>query len=232
MSNLLKEKVCCPICGSSDLTDLIYHQNNYQCKTCGHLFKGGLFNYDWYKKVDYWYKDSLETLQRYQKMFYAVFEDFIQEGNCLEIGAADGDFLYHVNKHFPNVQLTYNELVDKCRQEYNSFIHDKIIGDFTKLNIQGKTFKNIFLMDVIEHFDDIYSSMYKLMDLMECGSRLFIVTNNGDFLNSHNELIYHQEHLNIFSGKSWELFYSKFPVKELLHFNSPQGLSFIVLEKK
>lgn len=222
---------CCPICGSENLEDLIYHQNNYKCKECGHLFKGGMFNYDWYKIVDYWYKDSPETLRRYQKMFYAVFEDFVLPGNTLEIGAADGDFLYHVNKHFPDNKITYSELTDICRKEYNDFISEKIIGDFTKLEFNSTTYKNIFLNDVIEHFDNIWGSMDKLMSLMETGSRLFIITNNGDFLNAHNELIYHQEHINIFTAKSWEIFTNKYPLKELLHFNSPQGLSFMVMEK-
>lgn len=224
-------KTVCPICGSSKVEDLVYHQNNYRCQNCGHLFKGGLFNYDWYKQVDYWYKDSAEHLRRYQKMFYSVFEEFIREGKVLEIGAADGDFLYHIHQNFPEAEITYNELIDMCREEYNGFITEKLIGDFTKLDLQGKTYKNIFLNDVIEHFDTIKESFEKILDALELGGRIFIVTNNGDFLNAHNELIYHQEHLNIFSRKSWNLLISKYPVIENLHFNSPQGLSFIVIEK-
>lgn len=230
--------VRCPICGSDDITDLVYHQGNYKCNNCGHLFKVGNFDYKWYTDVDYWYKDDPDTLRLYQKMFFAVFEDYFKNDEkfniyTLEIGAADGDFLYHVHNRYPFQHLFYNELQDNCRKAYNDFIEKKIILDFTKAEDTAvlHKFDNIVLNDVIEHFDDVHGAMDKLVDFLVDGGRLMFITNNGDFLNAHNELIYHYEHLNIFSAKSWKKFIEDYPVKELLHFNSPQGLSFIVLEK-
>ena len=219
----------CPICKSDNIVDLIYHQGNYKCNNCGHLFKKGVFDYLWYIKNDYWYKDDKYTLQIYQKMFFSVFEDFIVNNtSCLEIGSADGDFLYWVKDKIKNID--YNELVDILRVEY-TFINNKLIGDLKNICFKKK-YQNIFLNDVIEHFDDIFTYMGIIVKLLDKKGRLFIITNNGDSINSHNELIYHQEHLNIFSKKSFDIFISNFSnIKEIFKFNSPQGLSFIVLEK-
>jgi len=222
-------KIICNICKSENVQDLIYHQNNYKCLDCGHLFKNGNFDFSWYKKVDYWYKDSPDTLRLYQKMFYGIFEDFIlQYDNALECGAADGDFLFHLSKKIKNIY--YNELDDLLRNDY-FFVKDKFIGDIKKIDFKGNKFQNIFLNDVIEHFDDIYFYTSILNNILAKEGRLFLITNNGDFLNVHNELIYHYEHYNIFTKKSFSLFIKNFNFKEVLYFNSPQGLSFIVLEK-
>jgi len=220
--------VLCPICYESNIQDLIYHQNNYKCLHCGHLFKDGAFDFNWYKKVDYWYKDSAETLRLYQKMFYSIFEDYIlKTDNALEIGAADGDFLFHLSKKVNSIY--YNELEDLFRSGYSC--KEKFIGDLKTIDFKNQKFQNVFLNDVIEHFDDIHYYMKILEDITEEGSRLFLITNNGDFLNAHNELIYHHEHYNIFTHRSFSIFLDEFKFKEVLYFNSPQGLSFIVLER-
>jgi SAM-dependent methyltransferase len=219
----------CPICKSNNVLDLIYRQGNFKCSDCGHLFKYGIFDYTWYKKIDYWYKDSKEHLLLNQKSFYAVYENFIVNYlNALEIGAADGDFLSLLTKKIN--YLYYNELVDNLRPEYKNKIQKKYIGDLKEIKFDQK-FKNIFLNDVIEHFDNPKQYMDIIYNLLEENGRLFLLTNNGDFLNAHNEIIYHNEHCNIFTRKSFDIFIQEYNFKKILHMNTFNGLTFIILEK-
>lgn len=225
----------CPICNTHS-KDLMYKQGIYQCTNCNHLFRTNAPDYKFYSDVDYWYKDP--HLDLYQKMFHSFFSDFILPGQSIEFGAADGDFLYHVSQQYRHNTLVYNELVDILRPKYNPLIFKKYIGTFedtvNTLILEEELFSNVFMIDVIEHLkQEIYSVISDLSTILTNGGRLFIVTNNGDAINSHNEMYYHQEHVNIFSNKSWNMLLQCTPeLKTVIKWNSPQGLTFIVLEKQ
>ena len=87
-----------------------------------------------------------------------------------------------------NNTIFYSELVDILRPEYENLSFNKIIGTIDDCNLSK--FSNIFLIDVIEHLDDIRGSISKLIDMLENNGRIFISTNNGDVFDTFLQLFY------------------------------------------
>lgn len=234
----------CPICNGENLNDLIYHQGIYRCFDCQHLFRSDStsFDYNFYEERDYWYKDP--EWGRFMKTYFAFFEDMIEEDGTkpsLEIGAADGSFLQHLhNLQRDNTvnapQIYYNELVDILLPSLQNEIpkQRRLIGPIEKsITNVGVKFRNVFLIEVLEHLRHPYLILSLLDSITEEDSRIFIATDNGDHLNATNMMFRHREHLNIFSKNSMTRLLSYFPsFQTLLYWNSPVGKTYIVLEKK
>ena len=64
---------------------------------------------------------------------------------------------------------------------------------------------------------------------------IFYITDvsNGNAIDAHDQLMYHVEHINIFTKKSFDIFLQSLDINTNtnIYWNSPQGLSFIVIEK-
>lgn len=224
--------VSCRLCLSTKHVDLMYRQGIYRCLECGCLFRGEItFDYSWYSRVDYWYK-GVEELQLYQKSMFAWFEDLILPGTSIEYGAADGDFLVLVRKAIPcNYPVYYNELTDMLRPEYADLKIQKEIGSFEEHKPGAESCANIFMIDVLEHINDPLGATRCVARGLRPGGRFFVVTNNADALNAHNEIFYHQEHLCLFGSNAFGYLAERSGLRILRYVNSPQGLSFVVFEK-
>ncbi|MDD5740323.1 MAG: methyltransferase domain-containing protein [Candidatus Peribacteraceae bacterium] len=231
----------CPICKGSHVIDLVYHQEVYRCITCDHLFRGNTdtFTYDFYQKHDYWYKDPIWRI--FQKTYFAFFEQFIgRDPDVIEYGAANGDFLHLVWMHMTQVMqikpnIYYNELIDIASPDFECFIplDHRWIGPIEDLDgLVKNKFGNVFLIEVLEHFKDPQLCMDIIERQTKNGGRILIATDNGEHLNAANMMFQHQEHLNIFTQKSFEWMIKPFNFDMLLYWSSPVGKSYIVLEKK
>lgn len=228
----------CPICKTTILTDLVYHQGIYRCTRCSHLFRASAnnFNYDFYAERDYWYTDPY--WKRFMRTYFAFFEDLIRKGlTSIEIGAAKGDFLFWLSEMearsgnlFPNIY--YNELEDILGEEYQTLVpkERRLIGPAETL-IYPCRFDNVFLIEVLEHFKDPWTIIETLANITSDLGRVFIATDNASHLNAVDMMFRHQEHHHIFSKKSLEILLQKSPFLLSEYWNSPIGKSYIVLER-
>jgi len=246
----------CPICGSSEVIDLVYHQGCYRCSSCGHLFRinASDFDYSFYENHDYWFKDEQENLQAYQRMFLGFFQQWIntiptvynENIQSIEFGAADGDFLVELKWWMTNhrrlgkeFKFVYNELVDMLRGDYDETGDEEItryIGPIEEvlpqISADNLDFDNIFLIDVIEHLKSP-DTIFDMANILRRGGKIFIVTDNAGSLNGHDSLLYHAEHLNVFSQKSFERFIEfsgTFSINKI--WCSPQGQLFAILTQR
>jgi len=232
----------CPICESSHVTDLVYHQGVYRCECCCHLWRSPQTEYTFYEKHDYWYDDPLWC--NFQKTYYAFFENFIAyDRTALEVGAANGDFLSFVHQHIRRIglqpQIYYNELKDIVSQknEYCIPKENRLIGPIEEMPGIKDTpylhFGNIFLIEVIEHFKDPMLCLELLCNRLHKSGRMHIVTDNANHLYGPDMMFRHQEHLHLFTEMSFQILLQKLnlPLKKLFWWNSPAGKSYTVLEK-
>jgi SAM-dependent methyltransferase len=220
----------CVICTSTDTTDIMFRQGIYKCNACGCLFRTNTFDYSWYEEVDYWYK-GVEELKLYQRSMIAWFSDYIQDGPSIEFGAADGDFCAELTKYVDAENITYSELVPMLRSEYTDKGFSQYIGSFDDYPEDLIKFKNIFMIDVLEHINDPVKALSKAHDLLQDDGRFFMVTNNGDALNAHDEIFRHQEHMVILTKAAVQIMAHDCGFKILRYFLNPQGLSFTIMEK-
>lgn len=198
----------CPVCGKAS-KELIFKHFVYQCLSCKHMFRDTKrFSYDYYEKSDYWYKDP-EMVRLFRGKF-AMLEDLFSlpcaNSNCIEFGAADGHFLNLVRDAWPSIEINYNELVD--RWGYDKRPHNTYIGTFEIvvdeiLERIGRTFDNVVFLDVFEHIKHPHDTMSRLESITRPGSRVIILTDNGDCVNAENALLHYFEHMNIYTRKSW-----------------------------
>ena len=121
-------------------------------------------------------------------------------------------------------------MVDILRPEYENLSFNKIIGTINDCNLSK--FSNIFLIDVIEHLDDIRGSISKLIDMLENNGRIFISTNNGDVFDTFLQLFYHQEHTCMLTKKGFEILCKDFNVNLIKIFEAPQSWLYVIIEKQ
>jgi hypothetical protein len=219
----------CKICLNTDIQELIYPQGIYKCNFCGSIQRKNNVNPSFYTGSNYWYKGD-ESLKLHQKSRFVWFENYILDGKSIEFGAADGDFLFLVKNKKKNNTIFYSELVDMLRPEYENLSFNKIIGTIDDCNLSK--FSNIFLIDVIEHLDDIRGSMSKLIDMLENNGRIFISTNNGDVFDTFLQLFYHQEHTCMLTKKGFEILCKDFSCTLIKIFEAPQSWLYVIIEKK
>jgi hypothetical protein len=219
--------------------DLVYHQGIYKCVACGHLFRDPAYNfeYSFYVNHAYWYNDPFWPI--FQKTYFAFFERYMKEDvAAIELGAANGDFLFYVWKFLrekvsKNPKIYYNELEDivSLKNEFLIPKENRLIGPMEKVSFNGLQFGNVFLIEVLEHFKYPKESMCVLEDITKKGGKVHIATDNGDHLNAVDMMFRHQEHLNIFTERSFNTLIASFNFRKLFFWSSPVGKSYTVLEK-
>lgn len=223
----------CKICLSGQVEDIIYRQGVYRCLDCGCLFRPKPIDYDWYTEVDYWYKGD-ESLKRYQKSLYAWFDGYFLQGDTIEFGAADGDFTFLL-RHLivPEHKVVYSELVDMLRPTYTLLDIEKSIGSFEDVApIQPReAFANVCMIDVLEHIHNPVGALQTVYNLLAPGGRFFMVTNNGDIPDIHDEMYRHQEHVVMLTQRGIDKLCLVTGFVLINYFVSPQGLSFTILQK-
>jgi len=193
---------------------------------CNSLNRLQIPEVSYYTAVSYWW--NMEWLPLYQNSLFVWMKDLIQAMPSIEVGAADGDFLNlvqnHIGSQFP---VTYNELVDKKRKQFN-FNH-LWIGDIFhfKNKIPTEYPINLFMIDVIEHL----AKPFDLFPLLASKSRIYIVTADGDALFAYNEMLTHIEHSCIISKSGMSIAAKNNDCKIIKYYSTPFGVSITILEK-
>jgi len=228
-----KDMIRCKICLSNKVEDIIFRQGVYRCQDCGCLFRTNPIPYDWYTDVDYWY-DGDETLKRYQRSLFAWFDGYFKQGDTIEFGAADGDFTAILRKVInPEYRVVYSELVDMLRPQYLMLDIEKQIGSFEEIEPTQprETFENVCMIDVLEHIHNPVGALQQVYKMLAPGGRFFMVTNNGDIPDIHDEMFRHQEHVVMLTQRGINHLCLVTNFVLINYFVNPQGLSFTILQK-
>jgi len=221
----------CRLCGKENSNEIVIAQGIFKCEGCGCIYRSENMNYSFYSNVGYWYKGN-EVLKLYQKSIFVWFEDYILPGKSVEFGAADGDFISIVRDRIDAAySVDYNELVDMLRPEYRSKDIGVVVCPLEEFP-ENKSYKNVFMINVLEHLNNPLVSLEKIYRMLEDGGRLFIATDDGDALNAHDEILYYREHTCIFGRTGIEYVCSKIKFKLVAYFSSPFGYVFTVLERQ
>ena len=179
---------------------------------------------------NYWYKDHIEELKLFQKSVFVYFDNFILDGNSVEFGAADGDFIYLVKNKFNNRICIYSEIISMMRKEYTNIIEQKICS-FEEYN-EVKKFSNIFMINVIEHLNNPLEAIKKINNMLVPGGLFFAVTDNGDIFNAYDRILHHQEHCFILTKKGIEQLASSVNMNVFKTFINPTGFIYFILQKR
>ena len=220
----------CDICYSAKTHELISSQGVWKCQDCRILFRDSIMDIDFYHKKDYWYPDS-KGLFLQQKSRFFWFEDYIVKGDSIEFGAANGHVTYLIRMKQPDkYKVVYSEIKDMLAVCYTELDIHKWIGKMEDF-IPYFPFKNVFLVDVIEHLRDTRSVFKKLREILKVGGRVFISTNDGDAFDAHLQMFYHKEHNFIFTSSALIKLAREFEFNPVATFHAPQDWMYLVFEK-
>jgi 2-polyprenyl-3-methyl-5-hydroxy-6-metoxy-1,4-benzoquinol methylase len=167
--------VACPICHNAARFMATHPEANiYRCACCTHAFSDPASmpaqeNYD----PDYYD----ETHRRwFEHPNTALFDRIIglipQGGAVLDVGCGRGDFLRHVHRKRPDVQLTGIDY-SWNRDETIEFLQ----GDAFKLDIPDR-FDVVVSLAVIEHVPDCVAFANRMRELTKPGGTMAIMTVN------------------------------------------------------
>jgi 2-polyprenyl-3-methyl-5-hydroxy-6-metoxy-1,4-benzoquinol methylase len=175
------------------------------------------FDYAWYSQNEYWYDDPLYYLQ--QRAWVALFSEWIEGNRFIEFGGASGELVSELQRAYPSCHVTYNDVKDVCSPER---VPDaKEIGTIEEVSgelvLQGATFDAIFVFDVLEHSKRPRASLAALRCLLAPGGRIFSISDNGDDMHSLSALRFHDEHMHIWSQKSWQLMVTQEGLHETMY---------------
>lgn len=100
-----------------------------------------------------------------------------QKIKILDVGSANGELLYNLNKKFPNCELSGYELLDSLikisKKKLPRYINIKKV-DITKKITEKKKFNIIIVSGVISIFDDYKAPLRNLIKLLEPKGQIFI----------------------------------------------------------
>lgn len=213
----------CRICGSRCIP-VLETQGIYKCSFCASLNRAKIPNTQYYSDVKYWY--TSDWLKLYQKSILTWFEQDLLNVPTLEVGAADGDMLALIQEKLPEQKTIYSELVNLIRPEYK--FNEVWIGPIEKYThrIQVLPPSNVILINLVEHLE----SPFSLLDFLPRGSRLFIVTDDGDSVFAFPALILHLEHSCIITKKAFDWVASRYNGRIVHYYPTPVGISITVLD--
>jgi 2-polyprenyl-3-methyl-5-hydroxy-6-metoxy-1,4-benzoquinol methylase len=165
----------CPICQTAARLMAAHPEANiYRCECCTHAFSDPASmpkqeNYD----PDY-YDDTHRRWFEHPNtaLFDRITAVISQGGAVLDVGCGRGDFLRHVHRKRPDVQLTGIDY---------SWNQDEIIhflqGDAFKLDIRDR-FDVVVSLAVIEHVPDCVAFAKRMRELAKPGGTLVVMTLN------------------------------------------------------
>ena len=215
----------CRIC-KSDCVPVLKLQGIWKCPVCETLNKQDIPDPKYYPDISYWYTDP--WLKLYQKSIFVYFEQDILDLPSLEIGAADGDMLHLVQQLHPKQETIYCELVDLHRKEYQftEYWIDQVEKFYGNIKYLPQP-HNILLINLVEHLVD----PLKILEVCPSGSRLFIVTDDGDAFLAHDALLLHVEHSCVITKKGFELAAKNNKAQILRYYPTPVNISVTVIDK-
>ena len=161
-----------------------------------------------------------------------ILKNYVKEGNILEIGSGQGDFLN---------QLELNEFVVSGCEPGNSYFisRSKYPNIEVKNNIfepadyRNKVYDVVIFQNCLEHMPNPREVVENVWNILEENGILFIQIPNFDYSLSHN--IYSDiyfEHLLYFNWNCLELFLRSINFKILCHENLNGGRDQLIIAKK
>jgi SAM-dependent methyltransferase len=229
MAHLSESIRPCPICGENK-KELLFHQqfselstgallagyNVVVCRNCGFCFADNIPDQ---KAFDIYYKEmsKYEHLERsgqpseFETRQFPALAQFIQKyvpdqrSRILEVGCANGGLLNALK------ELGYNNILgvdpspacaDNAAQLYQIRVITSALSD---LRTEIGQFDFIILVAVLEHINDLESSIRKLRELLSPTSKLYIEVPDATQFTSSPDAPFQEfsvEHINYFSSIS------------------------------
>jgi SAM-dependent methyltransferase len=171
----------------------------------------------------------------HQRSKFEWFSDYVLDGHTIEFGASDGDMTILIRRAIPSSYwVYYSELKDMLRPEYGFRDIDKFIAPieeaFSVPRFSGR-FSNVFLIDVIEHLNDVVGALQGIWSILEEGGRLFIATNNGDSFRAPEAMFHHWEHTCVLTRVAVESF-CRVGFVICRYFRDTADRLYVILEKR
>lgn len=219
----------CKVCGET-AEELIFPQDIFRCSSCRVLFRGRAVSPNFYSDNHYWYQGD-EELKLHQEARWVWFKKHLLPGNTVEFGAADGDFLALVRQELPQYSIVYSELEYRQRPEYDVLDFLARIGPMESFE-SSLQFSNVFMIDTIEHLNDLDVAFNKVRQLLVPGGRFFFSTNDGDVFDTFLQIFYHQEHTYMLTKQAISILADRHGFRVFQYFRAPQSWLFVILEKE
>jgi SAM-dependent methyltransferase len=223
--------ITCGLC--SNKSDILYALrgsavNVCKCGVCGLEFLSPVPDSDVLKREyqGYEQKRSCDVFRPKYKHFSGLLSKkkdlFAAVNTVLEIGSAEGDCVYAVNKLFPGVTvhaLENNSAFLPGYADLNCKLVNQSLEEFLKEKNDIK-FDLIMMFDVIEHFLEPAAVLSELVDRhLAKGGYIVASFPNADSLSRKvlgaNWFQYKLEHISYFSSRSVDLLCEKCKVKKV-----------------
>ncbi len=167
--------IACPICQTTARFMATHPEANiYRCECCTHAFsdpasmpKQERYDADYYDDTHRrWFEHPNTAL------FNRITTLIPRGGSVLDLGCGRGDFLRHVHRKRPDVQLTGIDY-SANQDEAVRFLQ----GDALTLNIRDR-FDVVVSLAVIEHVPDCVAFAKRMQELSKPGGTLVVMTLN------------------------------------------------------
>jgi len=213
----------CPLCESKQITQL-YKIDRYelpfkvgQCQTCNFIFTNprfideiitSFYSKDYFSgNADYSYHDERD-IKKYSKYVWEkrinVLNNYIDEGNFLDIGASFGGLMEAAGKYYNPYGIELSEHAGKHAQNLTGCkVH---IGTLEDHPFQEDFFSAITMIEVIEHLKDPVSAIKECQRLLKKDGILMIQTANMNGMQAKSQKnaypYYMPGHLSYFTKKN------------------------------
>jgi len=172
----------------------LYYQNNFHRREDAEL--------KWSKRIEQYKLDK------------ELIENFINKGNCLDVGCGGGLFLESLNNNFKKFGID----IDKTSIDYakKNFKSDYRVESLGKDSLKNKSFDLIIMRGVIEHVLDPNLYVKRCGDLLKKGGLVYICATPN--INSFTAEIYKNkwnlwhpiQHINLFDEKTLSSLFKKY----------------------
>ena len=175
----------------------LYYQNNFHRREDAEL--------KWSKRIKQYELDK------------KLIENFIAEGNCLDVGCGGGLFLESLNKNFTKFGID----IDKTSIDYatKKFTSDYRVESLGKDSFKSKSFDLIIMRGVIEHVLDPNLYVKRCSELLKKNGLVYICATPN--VNSFTAELYKNkwnlwhpiQHINLFDERTLSSLFEKYNFK-------------------
>lgn len=218
ITSQLEEKIAYGVCG---------------CQDCGVIFLNPRMND---KFLSYYYKNQsripkkqLTNSSPFEKLINSQI-DFVSKYlnplsdklNVLEIGSAEGFYLFLLSKRYPKSKLNAVEISDVYIEQLKEIIPSCTIYPdfFENIDFLDQKFNFIIIRHVLEHISQFNTFLNKLSEITSVGSYVYIEVPDAEIYFDTITNYFHHEHMNYFTKET------------LSHYLNINSFSPLVIETK
>lgn len=169
------------------------------------------------------YKNNYNLREHQKKLLSILIKKYQKKfnGEVLDIGCAQGTFLKHFQKKFPNSKVTgvdtSRELIEKSKK-INTNNGTFYVKDFFKIK---KKYDLVFASGVLGYYDDQIKTINKIISLTRRKGKIFIFSHFNS-MNIDTKIRFR----NNFNSNKWERGLNSFSLLSIKKYLTLKGLKF------